>query len=271
MVVLNGLLRPAVAAASLGAGSFNKRAGSISSDCAAASTLPLSCSTDSSQGTCCFEAPGGLILQTQFWDTSTETGPTDSFTIHGLWPDNCDGTFEESCDPSRDYTGISSLLTEQGATSTLDFMNQFWLNDPDDGSNEELWEVNEWAEHGTCYSTLEVNCLPSGSPQGAEAVAFFEQVVTIFQTLPTYTWLTNQGITPDSSTTHTYTALTDALQAEAGVIPALQCDGSDLSEVYWYFNLRGSIIDGEFEPIDAPSKGSCSSSGIKWLPKTIKN
>jgi len=267
MVVLTGLLRPAVAATSI-AGSLHNRAASISSGCS--TTGPLSCSSNAA-GTCCFEAPGGLILQTQFWDTDPETGPTDSFTIHGLWPDNCDGTFEEDCDPSRDYTDISTLLTEQGATTTLDFMNDFWLNDPDDGSNEELWE-HEWATHGTCYSTLQVDCLPSGSPKGAEAVAFFEQVVTLFQTLPTYTWFTNQGITPSSSTTHTYAALAAALEAESGgFAPQLECDGSDLSEVYWYFNLRGSVIDGDFEMITSPFTGSCPESGIKWLPKTIKN
>lgn len=27
---------------------------------------------------------------------------------------------------------------------------------------------HEWSTHGTCYSTLETKCLPSGSPKGAE-------------------------------------------------------------------------------------------------------
>ena len=31
------------------------------------------------------------------------------------------------------------LLSEQGATSTLDYMEQYWLNA--DGTNEELWNV----------------------------------------------------------------------------------------------------------------------------------
>jgi len=262
MVVLTGLLHPAVAATSL----FN-RAATISSGCPAGGAL--SCSSNAA-GTCCFEAPGGLILQTQFWDTSPETGPTDSFTIHGLWPDNCDGTFEEDCDPSRDYTDISGLLTAQNATTTLDFMNDFWLNDPDDGSNEELWE-HEWATHGTCYSTLQVDCLPSGSPTGAEAVAFFEQVVTLFQGLPTYQWLANEGITPSSTETYTYAELVAALKAQSGVEPQLECDGSDLSEVYWYHFLSGSVIDGSFELITSPFTGSCPDSGIKWLPKVIGN
>jgi ribonuclease T2 len=32
-----------------------------------------------------FNAPGGQILQTQFWDTNPPTGPDDSWTLHGLW------------------------------------------------------------------------------------------------------------------------------------------------------------------------------------------
>ena len=31
------------------------------------------------------------------------------------------------------------LLSDQGATSTLDYMQQYWLNA--DGTNEELWNV----------------------------------------------------------------------------------------------------------------------------------
>ena len=37
------------------------------------------------QDTCCFNYPGGQMLQTQFWDADPAIGPADSWTIHGLW------------------------------------------------------------------------------------------------------------------------------------------------------------------------------------------
>ncbi len=143
-------------------------------------------------------------------------------------------------------TPTTQLLTAQGASDTLDFMNQYWVDI--NGQNEQFWE-HEWSKHGTCYSTLETSCLPSGSPKGAEAVAFFQQVVTLFKTLPTYQWLAKAGITPDSSKTFTLSEITSALKSAGGVTPALDCDGKNLNQISWYFHLKGSLLDGKFVPI----------------------
>jgi hypothetical protein len=42
----------------------------------------LSCHNTTAIDTCCLESPGGLVLQTQFWDTTI--GPKDHWTVHGL-------------------------------------------------------------------------------------------------------------------------------------------------------------------------------------------
>lgn len=62
--------------------------------------LPLqySCeNTTTFTNLCCNVVKGGLVLQTQYWDTYTglersgQLLPEGSWGIHGLWPDNCDG------------------------------------------------------------------------------------------------------------------------------------------------------------------------------------
>lgn len=46
----------------------------------------LSCHNTTVQtNTCCFNAPGGQLAQTQFWDSSPATGPANHWTVHGLW------------------------------------------------------------------------------------------------------------------------------------------------------------------------------------------
>lgn len=48
--------------------------------------IPVSCqNTTAVENACCFNSPGGLLLLTQFWTTDPPTGPSDSWTIHGLW------------------------------------------------------------------------------------------------------------------------------------------------------------------------------------------
>ena len=90
------------------------------------SSPELSCHNTTAQpNLCCFNSPGGALLQTQFWDTNPPTGPDDSWTLHGLWPDNCDGTYEANCDPRRAYTNITEILQAAGADETLEIMQKF--------------------------------------------------------------------------------------------------------------------------------------------------
>jgi ribonuclease T2 len=56
-------------------------AGSVSCSMGA----PLSCHNTTAYDTCCLNYPGGHLVQTQFWDTNPATGPSNSWTIHGLW------------------------------------------------------------------------------------------------------------------------------------------------------------------------------------------
>lgn len=99
-----------------------------------------------------------------------------------MWPDYCDGTYAEYCAPKREYSNISCILEAYGKTELLKYMEKYW---PDyQGDDNEFWS-HEWDAHGTCYTTLQPHCFKNYSPQ-EEVVYFFERVVQLFKTLPTY-------------------------------------------------------------------------------------
>ncbi|KAH6691114.1 ribonuclease Trv [Leptodontidium sp. MPI-SDFR-AT-0119] len=218
-----------------------------------------SCSNDASQlacsGTstdsCCFNTPGGLFQQVQFWDTNPATGPSNSWTIHGLWPNNCDGTCSENCDPTRVYTNITQLLTAAGQTS----------------SNEKFWD-HEWATHGTCISTLSPSCY-SDYTAGEEAVDFFTKNVRLFQGLSTYTWLANAGITPSSDTSYQLSDMNSALESAFSAPVILLCQDTDVVyEIYYAYNTQGSLQKGTFVPTANTGATSNCPDTVQYLPKS---
>ncbi|CAH0023236.1 unnamed protein product [Clonostachys rhizophaga] len=228
------------------------------------SDVPLSChNTTAVEDTCCF-IPSGQLLLTQFWDTNPATGPDDSWTIHGLWPDNCDGTYPANCDSSRKYTNISDILTAGGGDATLTYMETYWKDYK--GDDETFWE-HEWAKHGTCVSTLDPDCYADYQPT-EEAVAYFAKAVELFKTLPTHEWLSDAGITPSSSKKYALSDVQAALEKGHGKPVTVSCDGKALNEVWYHYNVKGSLQSGEFVAAEPDgTKGSCPSS-VSYLPKS---
>jgi len=233
--------------------------------CSVSDSTPLSCkNTTAVADTCCFNAPGGLLLQTQFWDSNPPTGPEDSWTIHGLWPDNCDGTYEANCDASREYTNISAIIGA-GDPDTLSYMKTYWKDYQ--GNDESFWE-HEWGKHGTCISTLETKCYSSYSAQ-EEVVDYFQKTVELFKTLPTYKWLSDAGITPSTSKTYTSSAILAALKKNRGVDVSIMCKNGEYDETWYFYNTQGSVQTGKFVAANPDgSKSNCPATGIKYLPKS---
>lgn len=204
-------------------------------------------------------------MQTQFWDTKPTTGPSDSWTIHGLWPDHCDGTYDANCDPTRAYTNITDIITAAGATDLLNDMNTYWKDVS--GNDESFWE-HEWGKHGTCISTLEPSCYTDYVAQ-QEVVDFFQKTVDLFKTLPSYEFLSKAGIVPDASATYNSADIIAALNTPRGVDVAIQCaHKNQLDEIWYFYDVAGSVQTGNFIPSNPDgSKSDCPSTGIKYLPK----
>ncbi|KAH8599738.1 ribonuclease T2-like protein [Bisporella sp. PMI_857] len=200
---------------------------------------------------CCFNAPGGQMLQTQFWDTNPSTGISRAFldficrlltpfrsnthwTLHGLWPDHCDGTYDANCDSSRNYGSINSILK--------------W--------RQRLILEHEWEKHGTCISTLKTSCYTSYTSK-QEVVDYFQTAVDLFKTLDSYAWLAAAGIVPSSTATYTSAAIQAALKKGFGY------------SIWYSYNVKGSVQSGTFIPVNPSGTSStCASSGIKYLPKS---
>ncbi|KAI9777494.1 MAG: ribonuclease T2-like [Peltula sp. TS41687] len=231
---------------------------------------PLSCQSTSSAGSCCYLSPGGQILQTQFWDTQPATGPKNSWTVHGLWPDHCDGTFDSYCDKSREYTDIGGIIG-QADPALLNYMETYWK--ADNGDDETFWE-HEWNKHGTCINTLEPDCYSNYTPQ-EEVVDYFQKTVDLFRSLNTYQarhcsiiTLAARNIIPSRTKTYTSAQIQAALSRSTGHKVTIGCRSGELNEVWYHFNVRGSVQTGDFVATDPDgSKSTCPTKGIKYLPK----
>ena len=64
-------------------------------------------------------------------------------------------------------------------------METYWLSD--DESANEFW-AHEWNTHGTCINTIEPSCY-TDYYENEEVGDFFQEVVTLFKSLDTYTVL----------------------------------------------------------------------------------
>lgn len=81
---------------------------------------------------CCTETFGGLVLLTQFWSTYTglesqgQLLPSDTWTLHGLWPDYCNGYVNTTLPGSPTLSQVTVLiLTNSSYTQYCDLTRQF--------------------------------------------------------------------------------------------------------------------------------------------------
>lgn len=144
-------------------------------------------------------------------------------------------------------------------------METFWKDAA--GDDEGFWE-HEFNKHGTCMSTLEPACY-ADYETGGEAVDYFKRTVALFKTLPSYAWLEAAGVVPSETVTYTLAEVEGALAERHGRDVVVNCNkDGELSEIWYHFNIRGSVQAGEFVPaVPVGSPSSCPETGIKYLPK----
>ncbi|KAJ9479510.1 putative Ribonuclease T2-like (putative) [Pseudozyma hubeiensis] len=254
--------------------------------CASAGTQ-LSCHASydippTSAGSCCFNGalvPGGkqsgLILSTSFWTTNApdpaNNGPKDSTTIHGLWPDYCDGTYPQFCSSISgipEYTGEQIEAVMQKYDPALYAYYQTYFKDLDGDSADFL--SHEYNKHGTCYTTMRSQCqpqLPWISQADFAVLNYFRQIAHKFQERPTYNILQSVGITPSSTQNYTLVQVQQALKNAHGATPFVGCNRNGEMNEFWYFwNVRGQVNFGLYQPVESTTKSTCPQS-LRYLPK----
>ncbi|KIW49332.1 hypothetical protein, variant [Exophiala xenobiotica] len=272
----------------------------------------LSCSAGANPlkaDTCCTETFGGLLLSTQFWSTYTglesegQLLPANTWTLHGLWPDFCNGSYTQYCDLTRQYdpapspnttTGlpngtavpaykgpsIDTFLTPFGKYDLLSWMNTYWINQG--APNTDFW-AHEFSKHATCFSTFDVPCYGPEYRQHEEVVDFFETAIQYYKRLPTWSWLSEAKITPSNSTQYTLSDIQGQLTKKYGATPYIGCSGpryntteagknstdtgrTVVSEVWYYSHVVGRPQEGNSLPVNAttPNSSCAKAKGALW-------
>jgi len=250
----------------------------------------LSCSPGadpSKVDTCCTETYGGLVLLTQFWSTWTgleakgQKLPPNTWTLHGLWPDFCNGSYTQYCDLKRQYDPVAAPNTTNGLPNgtvvpnyngptidtflkpfgrydLIDWMNTYSINQG--APNTDLW-AHDFSKHATCYSTFDIPCYGPNYVEHEDVVDFFETAIKYYKRYPTWEWLNEAKIVPSNQTTYTLADIEKALTKKSGAKPYIGCSGpryntteagqgkndtgrTVVSEVWYYNHVSGFFPSG---------------------------
>ncbi|KAL1924149.1 uncharacterized protein VTP21DRAFT_7184 [Calcarisporiella thermophila] len=205
----------------------------------------MSCSAENVD-TCCSPKYGVVVLALQWLE---DAGPKDGFTLHGLWPDKCDGHYPpfQGCDHTRAYNNVEEILRNN--TELYEKMKRYWPSYT--GDLNKFWS-HEWVKHGTCVTTLEPRCYGSDYQKYQEVQDFFSQALALRDKFDMYATLAKAGIVPGRRyrAVDMHSAIMDYLDADAELI----CVRGQLREIRLYFKVRGT--DG-YQVIDSLRSGNC--------------
>lgn len=242
---------------------------------------------------CCYENYG-VIVQTQFWDYDTsllrrakrevveddeaeqvqKRDPSDVdtvFTIHGLWDDLCDGSYQTYCNPDWEFSSPDDVQTAIvdtfGRQDLYDTMIKYWINNlgGDEGSIS-LWE-HEYNKHGTCFNTLAPSCFTGSYQQYENAIAYYQKVVEVWSGLTTYEFLASAGITPSTDQQYDLLDVQNALANSFGGNQVyVGCTDGAINQIYYYYNVQGNALTGTYEQIASLTDSNCPDQ-VWYIPK----
>lgn len=146
---------------------------------------------------------------------------SETFTIHGLWPEYSSGGWPQFCpehshSPYPDHSAAQQCLWP----SLI-------------GKSESFWQ-HEWSKHGTCAEPLLGN-----------RSSFVATVLDLHERYNLDMALGEAGIEPSASLIYEPADLEDAVRAAYDATPRVSCVGETLVELWM-------CLDLDLKPIDCP-------------------
>ncbi|GAM22940.1 hypothetical protein SAMD00019534_061150, partial [Acytostelium subglobosum LB1] len=164
----------------------------------------------------------------------------EAFTIHGLWPNNNDGSYPSFCKGQPfDVDEIADIEPQ---------LDTIWPSLT--GPNPDFW-AHEWSKHGTCSITGPL----------ADLHDYFFATVHIYQTYNITGGLAQFNILPSDNATYSAPSVVDALSKQFGVTPLIQCTGNRLVTVAF-------CLTKDLKLMSCPALNGWSCSGNVILPAT---
>ncbi|XP_010937157.1 extracellular ribonuclease LE [Elaeis guineensis] len=166
--------------------------------------------------------------------------PAADFGIHGLWPNNNDGSYPSNCDPDSPYdqSKIRDLIpTMQAKWPTLACPS---------GDGSAFWK-HEWEKHGTCSESI------------LNQHSYFNTTLNLKKQVDLLGILRGAGIEPDGGF-YSVDSITGAIRDATGFTPGIECnvDESSNSQLYQIYicvdTNAGDLIECPVYP-----RSKCSS------------
>ncbi|XP_078180258.1 extracellular ribonuclease LE-like [Carex rostrata] len=184
--------------------------------------------------------PGSYCDTKQSCCYPTSGKPEVDFGIHGLWPNNNDGSYPSNCDSRKPFD-------ESKVRGLLSSLHSEWptLACPsNDGTN--FW-AHEWEKHGTCAESV------------FDEYRYFKTALDLKTQLNLLQSLQSAGIQPDGGS-YSLMSIKNAIEESVGYAPYIECNGdksgnSQLYQVYLCVDSSGSQL------IECPifPRGKCGS------------
>jgi len=183
----------------------------------------------------------------------------DTWTLHGLWPGNCDGrSYNTNCNPDREEYEIENVIRDKDP-ELLSEMEKIWLSgNPDPNKDNNWFWAHEWNKHGQCVSTITPKCLGSKYQENDDIVTYFEKAVELRSIYDLYPVLERSKIVPSDTKGYNLDAVQNAFkkafngtQVEINCVYHKKERKQYMSEVRLCFHAKNSFdLEG---PVSCPN------------------